>query len=373
MPTIRLSGTFISCAMLVTIAAGIPVDSRAQSSPVDLADMSLVELMDVEVVRGGESGENAPAARRWHVGYRYLRSVFDGYRDGTDRISDSSLIGPPNGTTYPILQQKIVQEAHTFEMAYDFARWGTVSFVAPYIRQSTDHTSIVPAFSNFTIRSDGIGDVSLMGSILVFQRELHAVRVGAGVSFPTGSIREKGHTPAGPGSQLPYTMQLGSGTWDVPMSVSYAGRTESAIPWIGPVSWGTQLLGKVRTGQNSRGYRLGDRVVIQGWLRARPVAWFEPSIKLDTQIWGKIRGHDQNFPGPIYPTPVADPSNFGGTKLSVVLGAKFRVPEIGESVVYRIISAQSFGIDVGRPVYQSLNGPQPEEEWRINVAWNVGF
>lgn len=335
--------------------------------------MSLVQLMNVDVTGGEPSDGESRAPLGWHLGYQYVRSVFDGYRDGTGSVSDSSLLGPPNGTTYPILQQEIVQEAHTFKLAYDFARWGSVSLVTPYIRQSTDHKSIVPGFSNFTIESDGIGDISLMGTVLAFERELHAIRVSAGVSFPAGSIREKGHTPAGPGSQLPYTMQLGSGTWDVPLNVSYAGASSSSIPWVGPVNWGTQVLGKVRSGKNSRGYRLGNRLAIQSWLRLRPFAWFEPSIKLDTQFWGRIHGHDRNFPGPIYPTPVADPKNFGGTKLSLAVGATFRVPELGDSVIYRILGAQSLGFEIGRPVYQSLNGPQPEEDWRMTISWSVGL
>lgn len=111
--------------MLVAMAATIPADSRAQSSPVDLADMSLVQLMNVDVTGGEPSDGESRAPLGWHLGYQYVRSVFDGYRDGTGSVSDSSLLGPPNGTTYPILQQEIVQEAHTFKLAYDFARWGS--------------------------------------------------------------------------------------------------------------------------------------------------------------------------------------------------------------------------------------------------------
>ena len=50
-----------------------------------------------------------------------------------------------------------------------------------------------------------------------------SILVNLGFSLPTGSIDEKGRTPkdANVDTQLPYTMQLGSGTYDIKPSIVY--------------------------------------------------------------------------------------------------------------------------------------------------------
>ena len=180
-----------------------------------------------------------------------------------------------------------------------------------------------------------VGCLLGVASALLMRRENHALMLSTGVSFPTGGIREKGDTPApGPKNQLPYTMQLGSGTWDIPIGLSYMGSSDP-LPWAGPLSWGVGALGKVRTGRNSRGYRLGDRVLITGWLRAEPLPWIHPTVKVEATIWERITGTDKDFPGPIFPTPVADPRNFGGKRVDLLVGARFKPPDLGEAVHHR--------------------------------------
>jgi hypothetical protein len=114
-------------------------------------------------------------------------------------------------------------------------------------------------------------------------------------------------------------------------------------------------------------------MLISAWLSARPFAWVEPFLKLDAQIWGRIQGNDPDFPGPIFPTPVADPDNFGGEKLALTGGASFRFPELPEGRFYQFLSKQVLRIEYGQPVYQSLNGPQPKEQWRLWVDWSLAF
>ena len=149
-----------------------------------------------------------------------------GLRDGTGPVDNVDLLGPPNNTTYPILQTKIVQEVHLFRTAYDVNQRLSATVVLPFIQQLTDHVSLVPGYKDFTITSKGIGDMSLSLSGLVHQGARDSVTTNGGISVPTGSITEKGNTPAGPGSQLPYTMQLGSGTWDIPSRSELSARNE---------------------------------------------------------------------------------------------------------------------------------------------------
>jgi len=376
-------------ACLIGLGAAFAPGSQAQSVPTDLMDMNLSDLMDVEVKqRRGDSDAELSWGDpgRIHLLYSYVRFTFNGYRDGTTDIPDEDLLGPPSldGSSYPILQDKIVQQAHTFEFGYDITRWASVYLMYPYITQTSDHhadTSLPPIddeFADFAITSDGVGDISLIGVFRVLDIDHHSVVLNAGLSFPSGSITKKGDTPLpGTENQLPYTMQLGSGTYDVILSAGYQGSTGTlesrGVSVLGSIGWGAQIFGKIRTGENDRGYRLGDRLLISAWISARPFTWVEPFLTLDTQIWGRIHGNDIDFPGPIYPTPVADPDNFGGEKLALTGGLVLRFPKLPEGRFYEFLSKQALTLTYGEPVYQSLNGPQPKERWRASVDWSVGF
>ncbi len=67
------------------------------------------------------------------------------------------------------------------------------------------------------------------------------------ISLPTGSYREQTSS----GRLVSYPGQLGSGTVDWVPSISFRGRQ-------GPWELSSRLEGRVRTGRNSLGYRLGD-------------------------------------------------------------------------------------------------------------------
>ena len=75
----------------------------------------------------------------------------------------------------------------------------------------------------------------------------HRVLVGAGISFPTGSIDKKDDTPAAPDQQLPYPMQLGSGTFDLLPGLTYLGQA-------GKLGWGAEAMATLRLGENSNDY-----------------------------------------------------------------------------------------------------------------------
>ena len=358
----------------------------AQSSPADLTDLSLSELMNVDIERQSlESPKSLNTTysltnhhKRWHFRYSYIRKKFDGYRDGTRTLSNEAVLFRPGeartSKNFPVLPTRIIQEAHTADVSFDLTDTLALSLVVPYIRQSTDHISIVPGFDKFNITSAGIGDLSLTTSYALWRAERHAVRVSAGMSFPTGSIHERGDTPRAPGNQrLPYTMQLGSGTYDVLSSVQYNGYSRP-FQWVGPLSWGGHAFGKIRTGKNSRGYRLGDMLILSTWLQAKPFNWFEPSVRLVTQFWGRIDGKDGALlvPGPFpFPAPVTNPNFFGGTKVSFLVGARLSWPTglLRDTFIARLFRHHSIEIEIGPPIYQSLNGPQPEEDLSLSLSW----
>ena len=171
MTTIQLSKLFGLCLALGVL---LPSGVYAQSVPSDLADMNIIELRQLDVRARALSGASLEDPERFHLAYRRVRSTFEDYRDGTVSLDDGALIGPPNRTTYPILQDRIVQVVHSFEGGYDITRRLSMFLAVPYIHQRTEHHGIAggPDFTEFAIESQGIGDITLLGSYRAFERRV---------------------------------------------------------------------------------------------------------------------------------------------------------------------------------------------------------
>ena len=343
----------------------------AQTPPGDLTELSLEQILSLPIVkRSAPLAEPMVASRelsRWSVGYRYLHVSFSGHRDGTDSLTNEELLVPPGSTlgdrAFLILPTNIRQEAHVLEVGYRASDRLAWTLLVPYIFQSTEHVSSVPAFSEFTIDSDGVGDISVTPSLQVWDRGPHSVEVNLGASIPVGSISEKGDTPSGgPGdlNQLPYTMQIGSGTLDLLPGVAYRGTRDR---W----HWTLQAQATLRLGKNFHNYSLGNRYVFAGRLGRVVSDWFEPTIGLRFQHWESIDGEGPGLPpGPPYAATVADPRRYGGQKMNISVGARMQLDKSW-------LRLGTIEFSAGLPIYQRLNGPQPEEQWQLSGAWKLGF
>jgi hypothetical protein len=336
---------------------------NAQSVPADLLDLSIDELLSTDIQ--GSDGSVARPIRPWSFRYSYDESRFKDYLDGTNRIPIGDVLFSPGeeprtDKNFPVVPTDITQEIHSIILGYEFKSNFSLSIAVPYIKQSTDHISIVPGYSAFNITSDGIGDIAVLGNYRFSESITGSWQAGMGVSFPTGSIDEKGDTPRAAGKQqLPYTMQLGSGTYDVPYYISYLGHQSL-------FNWGVNISGKMRLGENSRDYHLGNTMNAATWLRLTTLSRVQPSVKLSYRYWTTIHGEDTSLSVPgryPYPAPVVDPSLFGGDQISLSVG--LRIP------VYSPL--RYVDLVFGKPVYQSLNGPQTSEDYRFSIAFSTDF
>jgi len=356
--------------MLTAVLMGV-FPLGAQTPPSDLTELSLEQLLGLRIIPDRESSELEPRRLpKWSVTHRFLQFNFDGNYDGTRKVPLSEVLwsGVPAERTsenFPIVPVIICQKAYVTSLSYNASERWSWNLLIPYIVQETDHVAndalpgIGPEFARFIIRSEGVGDITINPSFVAYNRDGHNITLHTGLSLPIGSITEHGDSPApGVSNQLPYTMQVGSGTFDYLPGITYvhsAGRTQ----------WGAQALATVRLGRNSRGYALGNRLSLSTWVRMRVVDWLEPSLTVSAQAWGRIDGVDQDFTqfvGGFFPATVTDPSNFGGEKITVTGGLRFT----GQGK----FAEQSLGVSFGAPVYQRLDGPQPREVWRMGFSWS---
>jgi hypothetical protein len=348
--------------MAIVFGGGLQVTAWAQTVPTDLLELSIEDLFDANVVSEADRTETQ---NRWRLSYTYAISEYDEYYLGTHSVSYDEVLFTPGVDTrtennYPVVPTEITQEVHAVRVAYDLTQAMTLRAQLPFVMQSTDHISIIPGYDAFNISSEGVGDIALVVDSTVSQSLNSLWKIGAGVSMPTGSIDEEGDTPRAPGNQqLPYTMQLGSGTWDFPLFVSFR---KYEAQW----DWGVDGSFTLRTGENDRDYRLGNKASLGGWLMWKGSSAFTPGVRLDYRWRDDIDGEDASLRVPIpafpYPAPVTNPSAFGGEQVD--LTAFVNVP---------LTRGWYVEASYAQPIYLDLNGPQSSEKYHFSLEIGTSF
>lgn len=355
-----------SCRMAAVLVISLllgnqPFQLNGQPTPVDLTELGLEEILAMPIIRGDDVEVEKSIGDRFRFGYEYVQARFEDYQNGTTKLSVADVFA----AGFAVVPAEITQEAHLFKIGYELNRRTVVNLQIPMIRQSTFHYGPKGGmFEEFTIDTQGIGDIGLSASYVAWTRENHAIVLDGGFSLPTGSTDELGRTPRSAtfDTIVPYTMQLGSGTVDFKPAITYVGHSD----WL---EWGTRAQGNLRLGRNSRDYSLSNRFAFRNWVTLSTFKSFQPTLRLATEIWDRIHGADTDLfiirpdGSRFTPAPVTDPALFGGEKVSVGLSLRFPFRS-------GLFKGQSIEIDGGIPVYQRLNGPQPGETWRFGIAWN---
>lgn len=359
--------TYKMVFILLVLWLGSPSHIRAQDYPTELADMSLQELLELHIADYRAGDMNTFYKGRWTIGYQYAYVKMEGYRTGTTTMSAADILksspADPDVNKFLITPTRMIQQLHLISAMYNPTTKFGFLITVPYVFQSTDHVSVVPNFADFVISTNGISDMTVKALYVPYQNRMTTIIVKGGVGLPTGSIDETGLTPAsaadGIPRTVPFTMQLGSGTFDIEPGITYSGHTSV---W----NWGGEVSGTVRLGQNKRDYRLGHRFLSSVWLTHRFSDWFAPSTSVALRKWGKVDGNDLRLPQRPDAAPVANPLLQGGTRVEWTVQFYIAAP-VG------ILQGNRLSVNWSLPFYQSLNGPQLEADWRLGASWQWTF
>lgn len=298
----------------------------------------------------GVMGDHTHGKGEFMLSYRYMFMDMDGNRSGTDSLSEAEVL-----QDFMVTPVQMTMQMHMLGAMYAPTEDLTLMAMLPYITKEMDH--LTRNGMRFTTNTEGIGDVSFGGLYTLLDENRQRVHLNLGVSFPTGSINERDATPMGPNQILPYPMQIGSGTFDFQPGVTYLGQA-------GRWSWGSQAMGKIRVGENSNGYRLGNQFMLTGWGARSWTDWFSTSLRLDGRTNGNITGADARLNPSVIPT--ADPDLRAGTQLDVGLGLNFYVPEGNWQ-------GTRFAVEFNLPVYRALSGPQLETDFTATAGLQTSF
>jgi len=311
---------------------------------------------------------------KFMLSFRLGHMEMNGLRSGTTDINPDTLV-----TTVPNRFAGMPGQPPTLRVAplwmkgdmkmlgamYGLTDRITLTAMIPYVKK--EMTSLVYAGLAGTTRlgtnrmtSERFGDARV-GALFDLHRDRRThVVARMGLSLPTGSITETGPMLSPMGMRMvrrmSYGMQLGSGTYDLLPSLSWqTGK--------GRWNWGAHASGVIRLGSNDEGYSLGDEAVLNLWASYKPARWVSLNARLQGKTAGRIDGIDPNI---AMPMPGADPLNYGGETVALYAGVDL-TPHSGGLKGHRL------GVEVGAPLYQSLNGPRLKQDWSVSATWRKAF
>lgn len=306
----------------------------------------------------------------------------EGLRDGTDHVSAADLLGMPVVGGVPTGKYMAVPTQMDMAMLNLTAGYSfTDDFFAGAMVMWKDNDmdmrfnsamQTLTGREGFTMKSEGFGDTMLMAKYRLFTDDplIPKSQVSAlfGLSVPTGSINQKNDrhpVPIRRDEQLPYGMQLGSGTFDPTLGLLYQGSSS-------PLWWGANASYTAHLYDNKRDYRLGDEFRVDLYSMYQLSYNFLVQLQLNGQWQDSISGEMDEAesgesghvipgnPASPYATPLWDPDNYGGTQLFTTLGFQWQPAPLN------IID-----VSVGLPLYRNLNGPQLETDYRVMLTWYI--
>ncbi|MFY0601826.1 MAG: hypothetical protein JXR03_19280 [Cyclobacteriaceae bacterium] len=286
----------------------------------------------------GVMGDHTHGKGDFMFSYRFMYMNMDGMRDGSSKVSSAEVL-----TDFMVTPETMPMNMHMFGLMYAISDKLTVMAMTNYTAMEMDHITRMGVA--FTTKSSGIGDLKISGLYNFFDKKGQRIHANLGLSIPVGSIDNEDVTPASGGNktQLPYPMQIGTGTWDVMPGLTYMGQK-------GNLSWGAQAMGTFRIGKNDRDYAQGNKGTALGWIGYKTTDWLSFSAKLSGSSTGEISGGDPVYTMPML-VPTVNADNFGGEQVSAGIGFNIYIPS-GALKNIRL------GVEFEAPIYQNLNGPQ---------------
>ncbi|MCG6970763.1 MAG: alpha amylase [Gammaproteobacteria bacterium] len=305
---------------------------------------------------------------------RYMHMDMEGLLDGTDSVDTRDISGAQMSATGPMKDPRfpymMAPTEMTMDMVMAMAMYGftdrlTGMVMLNYLSNEMDmvmhmymSTGMPMGDMTGSMDTSGIGDTRVGAMYNINKKFMGSLAL----SLPTGSIDEKTDmimtgtniVNGNPmrtenlGMQAPYGMQLGSGTYDLIPSVTYKDE-------MGNSGWGSQFEYTYRIGENDNKYTLGDKAELTAWYVHKVGGFVHLSGRLDYLNWQGIEGQDPNLNPMMAPT--SDPDATGGQRLDLLLG------------LTGVFGGHRIGLEVGKPIYQDLNGPQMETD----LVYSLGY
>jgi len=293
-------------------------------------------------------GDHMHAMGEWMVSYRYMTMDMKGLLDGSDEVSTDSQL-----SQFMMVPIEMKMDMHMFGTMHAISDQWTLMCMINYLDNEMtmlmkDGMMTMP----MSMETSGISDLKFGGLYdLARWEDGRRAHLSLGLSAPTGSIDEKNAD----GNFSGYSMQLGSGTWDFHPAITYLGQTEN-------YSYGAQLAGVLRIGDNDQGYTLGNRVDATVWGARKITDSLSASVKIDHTCQEEVDGEHNGLKSRKGMSPSNHPDHQGRDLTSLGLGLNYYFKS-GSLKGHRIAAEWE------TPIHQKVNGVQLE----LDSSWTFGW
>ena len=297
-------------------------------------------------------------AGAYQFGVRYLYSDMSGQGYGTDSLTVNQVLN-----LFDVAPSDLVSQGFAVDFLWGATDYLTLSASGTFAQKTMDNLAGLEGQSNaylfYQTKASGIEDIKVSALYDVLNRGAVRFHVHGGVSIPLGSIDTDDITPFSDpdASQLPYTQQLGSGTFDLIPGFTFNMQNQKA-------SLGLQGKATIRMGENDRGWALGDLYEGNLWAGFKTTDWASATMGLRYSSWGNVEGFDEEMnPNE---SPAHNSLTQGGSRVDLPLGLNFILPE-GHFAGHRLAVEFLF------PIHQDLDGPQLKHNWSVVAGWSMNF
>ena len=283
--------------------------------------------------------------------YRYMNMYMKGLQqNGTTITNDAA-----HDAGYMVTPLSMPMNMHMLGIMYAPTDKITLMVMANYITNDMDlQMRMMGMKTKFSTASSGFGDVKLGILYKLINNNHQSLHGLVNFSIPTGSLEATDETPMSSPNEilLPYPMQVGSGTYNLDLGLTYLGQTNQ-------VSWGSQLKATYRFGSNEYDYSLGNRYSLNSWFAVKTSNWLSVSARIEGAATEKINGANPNLTPMMVTT--ADTANSGGYQINGGLGFNIYAFK-------GFLKNVRFGAEYALPIYQDLNGIQLEQKQTITLG-----
>ena len=285
----------------------------------------------------------------WMAGIRLMTVSGSENRSGRRALTDDQVFA----RGYEMAPQRMTMLMPAVDIMYGATERLTLTASLPFTFNSMDMRMMEG--ESFVMRSGGVGDLRAGALIGLWRGRRQDLFLSLGAQLPLGKVDAKDDVPDCFDCKVDYPMQPGSGTFDVTPGLTWV---RDGNQW----SWGASWLSVLRTGTNSESYRLGNRHDVAAWGVRRLYESVSGSVRITASRWGNVRGADPDLDPSMAPTQ--DPSAQGGRRMDLAVGLAIK-PRVSPSTRHRL------AVEIGRPILQSLDGPQLAGGLSSTVSWQL--
>ena len=280
-------------------------------------------------------GDHMHHKRQVMFSYKYMPMWMKGNLSENDDVSNVTIF-----ENYMAAPVKMEMEMHMLGAMYAPSDNITLITMVHYLSNSMDLKTKMGM--EFSTQSKGFGDISIAALFNLLRLPRQSVHAMLGISIPTGNIDQRDDTPMMPNAQLAYSMQLGSGTWDPILGITYLWQSNR-------FSWGSQLKQTFRVGENNETYQLADHFCTVGWAAIKLNENFSFSGSLRYTKLSSINGSGKDMNPAMM--PLFNNLNSGRSLTDAGIGVNFYIPEGS-------LKNLRFATEVLLPITQRVNGIQ---------------